>query len=67
MKKKDYDSISAAEAARMLNEPPQMIRQHLILGNREYSHLGWIENKGKSRNTYKCSRRKIEKYLRENS
>ena len=32
MKKKDYDSISAAEAARMLNVPPQMVREHLKRG-----------------------------------
>ncbi|MBO5100143.1 MAG: hypothetical protein J6B63_02435 [Treponema sp.] len=65
MKKKDYDSITAAEAARMLNVPAQMVREHLKRGKGIFSGLGEAEKNG-SKYTYIILRGRVEKFIEEN-
>lgn len=65
MKKKDYDSISAAEAARMLNVPAQMVREHLKRGKGVFCQLGSAEKNG-TRYTYIILRGRVKKFIEEN-
>lgn len=61
----NYETITAAEAAKMLNVPAQMIREHLKRGKGVFACLGSAEKNG-SRYTYTILRGRVKKFIEEN-
>ena len=61
----NHETISAAEAAKMLNVAPQMIREHLKRGKGLFSCLGTAEKNG-TRFTYIILRGRVKKFIEEN-
>ena len=64
-KMNSYENISATEAAKMLNVPAQMIREHLKRGKGLFSCLGTAEKNG-TRFTYVILRGRVKKFIEEN-
>lgn len=60
-----YETITAKEAAEMLNVPAQMIREHLKRNKGIFACLGSAEKNG-SRYTYIILKGRVERFIKEN-
>lgn len=60
-----YETITASEAAKILNVPAQMVREHLKRGKGIFSCLGSAEKNG-SRYTYIILKGRVERFIKEN-